>query len=220
MSEKSFHPVSFYAVPIESADIALFDPAYDLPMVKTAVAFNQQRIEASIEFNARRAQLQSDAESQLLLATLFKDDAHRHIEHLERAEASAFNLGQLSFRRGRTAQLPFADVALTTAWYNGYTEGARRAGPEHNNELEAKLWNEGIDTETRNAHYELAALSLFRLADTSDDSKITTRAQRLAQEMLAYHAGILPSPRRQQEIDRFLQLQTQRLAAAVDNGDF
>lgn len=221
MSEGTFNPISFYAVPTQSADLALFDSANDLPMTNTAVAYDSKRIEAGIEFNARRAHLQSDAESALWLAILFKDDAHRHLEHLERAEAAAFNLGTLSFQRGRTTTNPFLDIALATAWYNGYNDAARHPNVvKPCNDLEAKLWNDGIDTETGDSHYELVALSLLRLADISDDPRATARAQRLAQEMLAYQQGVLPSPRRQQEIDRFLKLQTQRLAAAIDFNDF
>lgn len=220
MNKGTFNPVSFYALAVESSDLELFDMANDLPLINTAMAFDQQRIDAAIERAARQAQLQSDAESSLLLASLFKDDVYRHLEHLERAEAAAFALGALSYQPRRSASSPFADIALATAWNNGYSDAALKAIELPDNALDAKLWNEGIDTETGDTLYELAALALLRLADIGASHHVCARAHRLAQEMLAYHQGASPSPRRQQEIDRFMRLQTQRLAATIDFTDF
>lgn len=217
MNDSSLNPVSMYALPIQDQDLALFETANDLPQTHTVVTFDLERINQAIAVQARQAQLQSDAHSALLLATLFRDDAHRHLEHLERAEAAAFALGQISYQRGRSAQQPFTDIALATAWNNGYNDAARQdvvVPPQ--NDIEARLWDEGIDTETGASQYALAAVALLRLADVSAQAKLRARAQRLAQEMLAYQDGQVPTPRRQQEIDRFLQLQTQRLAASLD----
>lgn len=218
MNDSTFNPISIYVLPVEEQDLALFDGANDLPLSHATVAYDHQRIEASIEQKARQAQLQSDAESALLLAGLFKDDAHRYLEHLEHAEAAAFALGEISYQRRQRACNPFNDPALATAWNNGYTETARQdVALPLENDLEAKLWNEGIDTDRADSQFELAALVLLRLADLACQPRLRVRAERLAQEMLCYHQGMhAPSPRRQQEIDRFLQLQTRRLATAID----
>lgn len=239
MNDSTFTPLSIYALPVEEEDLAFFDSANDLPIRHTTADYDHTRINANIEQKAREAQLQSDAESALLLAKLFRDDVHRHLEQLERAEAAAFALGQHSYQRNHRRQRndavrsPFTDYALSTAWNNGYTEAARsevfhyeadrnqaartKIVAPAGNALEAKLWNEGIDTDRADTQFELAALVLLRLADTVCSLRSKVRAQRLAQEMLCYHQGDhVPSPRRQQEIDRFLQLQTRRLATAID----
>lgn len=242
MNDSTFTPISIYALPVEEEDLAFFDRANDLPISHAAADYDHKRIDANIEQKAREAQLQSDAESALMLARLFRDDAHRHLEQLEIAEAAAFTLGQHSYqinqrphgnygphgsygsqRNVSVVRSPFTDHALSTAWNNGYTEAARNQAACNEvvsppvNALEAKLWNEGIDTDRADSQFELAALALLRLADTVSPPGLKVRAQRLAQEMLCYHQGAhTPSPRRQQEIDRFLQLQTRRLAAAID----
>jgi hypothetical protein len=216
MTDTLFNPLCVYALPVEDADLALFDPANDLPLSNTAQAFDDSRIAATIEHQARVAQLQSDAESALMLATLFKDDAHRHLAHLENAEAAAFALGEASYQRGTGAQNPFLDVALATAWNNGYVSSARQDVVVPDNGLEARLWNDGIDTETGQSQYTLTAIALLRLAETTRQPRLKARAQRLAQEVLVYQQGEVPTPRRQLEIDRFLGLQTRRLASAID----
>lgn len=227
MNPTTFNPVSVYALPVEDQDLALFDSANDLPLSNTTVAFDHQRIDTAIERQARQAQLHSDAESAMLLAKLFRDNLFqesplRHLEHLERAEAAAYALGQHSYLRGRSVANPFAEIALMAAWNNGFTEAARQdvVVPVPGNEVEASLWNDGIDTDTGNSQYPLAAIALLRLSDLAATPRLKARAQRLAQEMLAYQQGSKPTPRRQQEIDRFLSLQTGRLAAAIDFSGF
>lgn len=216
MNDTLFNPLSLYSLPVEDEDLACFDLVNDLPLSNTAQAFDDTRIATTIEQQARRAQLQGDAESALMLATLFKDDAHRHLTHLETAEAAAFSLGEASYQRGESARNPFLDIALATAWNNGYAAAARQEVVVPDNGLEASLWNDGIDTETGQSQYALAAIALLRLADITRQPRVKARAQRLAQEMLAYQQGETPTPRRQQEIDRFLGLQTRRLASSID----
>lgn len=234
MNDSTFTPISIYALPVEEEDLAFFDKANDLPISHATAGYDHKRIDASIEQKAREAQLQSDAESALMLARLFRDDAYRHLEQLELAEAAAFTLGQHSYQCNHRTQRnvavvrsPFTDHALSTAWNNGYTVAARNEaacnerGAPPANALEAKLWNEGVDTDRADSQFELAALALLRLADTVSPPRLKVRAQRLAQEMLCYLQGAhAPSPRRQQEIDRFLQLQTRRLAVAIDFTSF
>lgn len=216
MTETLFNPLSVYSLPVEDDDLTLFELVNDLPLSNTARSFDDTRITATIEHQARLAQLQSDAESALLLATLFKDDAHRHLSHLETAEAAAFALGEISYQPGVSARNPFLDIALATAWNNGYASAVRHEVVVPDNGLEARLWNDGIDTETGQSQYALAAIALLRLADTTRQPRLKARAQRLAQEMMAYQQGDTPTPRRQQEIDRFLSVQTRRLASAID----
>ena len=89
MNDSSLKSASMYAFADTGSDLALFETANDLPRPTPS-----SRLIWSASSGDCRAgpagTIAEDAHSALLLATLFRDDAHRHLEHLERAEAAAF----------------------------------------------------------------------------------------------------------------------------------
>jgi len=195
-------------------DILLFSEQITAP-VRQTVYFDAERLAAAIEHSARRALFVSNAESQLALARLFEDDAGQALRYAERAEAIAYELGQLEYGPGATPLCPFDNQALAQAWLNGWTRTAQD-NPRGGNDLARQIWEYGIDVENHGTQYQLAAVRLYELAAQLSDAKLTERALELAEELSQYSNQNPPSSLRQQEIDHFMANQARHLAAALD----
>lgn len=195
-------------------DVMLFSELKVAPQQQTT-HFDAERLSAAIEHGARRATYVSDAETQLALARLFEDDPRQALRYAEKAEAFAYELGQLEYAPRSNPLSPFDTQALAQAWLNGWTRTAQD-NPHGGNDLAKQIWDFGIDVENQGTQYQLAAVRLYEIAAQLSDAKLTERALELADEFSRYSAQTPPTPQRQREIDTFMANQAKHLAAALD----
>lgn len=192
-----------------SAAEDLFDPAWTRSL-------NTRSIDQTITDSAHRALQICNAQAQLLLAQYQAETVEDMKAALAKAEAIAFALGQFDCDPERLRRNPFEDELLRAAWERGMQD-ARLSRTEHPmDRLHHKFWEEGIDTEDIRSQFELCALQLYRMAASFSNPEQAARARRLAMEMCRYHDGETPTPRRQQEIDRFMARQAERLALELE----
>ncbi|MCG8670071.1 MAG: hypothetical protein MI867_11700 [Pseudomonadales bacterium] len=201
----------------DDSDITIFSEKDDLFSPDSLVKqFIQHRITHQINTSAYRAKLVVDAHAQLLLAQYQTDSAEAVIQHQQNAEGIAFHLGESEYDGISAPHNPFDHQALATAWNNGYSYRAQYGKPQQQIELEQKLWEEGIDTESQNSQFELAAITLYTMALRTEQDSIAERCKRLAFEMASYGTELKPTPQRQHQLNQFLALQTERIAQAIE----
>ncbi len=201
---------------IEPADLAFFSKEEDLFDAACTQTFESRSIDQTITDSAHRALQVCNAQAQLLLAQYQADTVEQMHAARAKAEAVAFALGQFDFDPERLRRNPFEEKPLRDAWDKGQQDARANRSDRAMTRLQNKFWEQGIDTEDSRTQFELCALQLYRLAATLDRPEQAARAKRLAMEMCRYHDGESPSPRRQQEIDRFMARQAERLALALE----
>ena len=200
----------------EASDLNLFSADEDLFGADCDRSVNLLSIDQTITDSAHRALQVCNAQAQLLLAQYQSDTIEEMQAARARAEAIAYQLGEFDFAPERPRQNPFDEAPLRAAWDAGYAQ-ARSTRPDRSlNRLQTKFWEQGIDTEDTRSQFELCALELYRLAAQLDHPEQAGRAKRLAMEMCRYHDGLTPSSKRQQEIDRFMAQQAERLLLALE----
>lgn len=200
----------------EASDLNLFSPEEDLFGAACNRSFSTSSIDQTITDSAHRALQVCNAQAQLLLAQYRADNAQQMQEARAKAEVIAYQLGEFDFDPERLRRNPFDEAPLQAAWNAGFEQARTNNRDRSLTRLQAKFWEEGIDTEDARSQFELCALELYRLATVLDHPEQAARAKRLAMEMCRYHAGETPTPRRQQEIDRFMSQQAERLVLALE----
>ncbi|MCG8315691.1 MAG: hypothetical protein MI976_20980 [Pseudomonadales bacterium] len=201
----------------EDADIAVFNPQDDLFSSDSLVQrFNQRLISNQIDCSAYRAKMVVDAQAQLLLARFQAESPDQVITHHDKAESIAYDLGRHEYNGIDKPNNPFEDEALSNAWDNGYTRSAHHQKPLQQIELEKKVWEQGIETDSENSQFELAAIALYELALRTKNSETSARCKRLAFEMASYDSQHLPTPKRQHQLNLFMARQTERIANEID----
>lgn len=211
----------FISLQAEVSDINIFSVEDDLFSPDSLVQeFNQKKISNQIEVNAYRAKQVVEAQAQLMLARYQAETPDAVIEYQNKAESIAYELGRAEFNGIETPTNPFDEPALSSAWNNGYSHSAHLGKPQNQLAMERRFWEEGIDTESENSQFELAAITLYNLALKTTDETIANRCKRLAFEMASYGNDFQPTPKRQQQINTFMAKQTERLAQAIDFKDF
>lgn len=201
---------------IEERDLDVFTLAQDLFSETADQAFNSIKISKKLDMSAHRAKKVCDSQTQLMLAKLETDNPERIIELKDKAQHIAFELGLTEYTGLTQPSNPYEEEALRSAWDYGYTTAATQKKTQQHADMERKVWEQGIDTENENSQFEIAALALYNIAITTPDSQIADRANRLAMEMCCYNEGSIPSAIRQEEINRFMARQSQRLAQSID----
>ncbi len=201
---------------IEPADLSLFSIEEDLFGPTCTSTFDSRSIDQTITDSAHRALQVCNAQAQLMLAQYQSDTADSMLCARAKAEAIALELGKFDFDPSVHRRNPFDEKPLRDAWELGYVEAKANQRDRSMSRLSAKFWEEGVDTEDLRSQFELCALQLYRLAAKLEQSEQAARAKRLAMEMCRYHAGETPTPRRQQEIDRFMACQAERLALELE----
>ncbi len=201
---------------IEPADLAFFSKEEDMFDPSCTQTFDSRSIDQTITDSAHRALQVCNAQAQLLLAQYQAETVEEMHAAREKAEAIAFALGQFDFDPERLRRNPFEEAPLRDAWDQGQQDARANRRDRSLTRLQNKFWEQGIDTEDSRTQFELCALQLYRLAAGLDRPEQASRAKRLAMEMCRYHEGATPSPRRQQEIDRFMARQAERLALAIE----
>ena len=201
----------------EDTDISVFNPQDDLFAADSLVQrFNQRLICNQIDTSAYRAKMVVDAQAQLLLARFQADSPEQIVTLHEKAESIAYDLGRHEYNGIETPDNPFEDEALASAWNNGYSRSAHLQKPLQQLELEKKVWEQGIETDTENSQFELAAIALYELALRTKNPDTSARCKRLAFEMASYNSQHLPTPKRQQQLNLFMARQTERIANEID----
>lgn len=200
----------------EAADLAFFSAEGDLFDPSCTYTFDSRTIDQTITDNAHRALQVCNAQAQLLLAQYQAETIEQMRATREKAEAIAFALGQFDFDPERLRRNPFEEKPLREAWDKGFRDAHLNRNDRTMARLQNKFWEQGVDTEDSRSQFELCALQLYRMALSLDRPEQAARAKRLAMEMCRYHDGETPSPRRQQEIDRFMARQAERLALALE----
>lgn len=200
----------------EPVDLAFFSADGDLFDPSCTHTFNSRSIDQTITDSAHRALQVCNAQAQLLLAQYQADTIEQMQAAREKAEAIAFALGQFDCDPERMRRNPFEEKPLRDAWDRGLQDARIQRKDHAMNRLHHKFWEEGVDTEDIRSQFELCALQLYRMAASFERPEQAARAKRLAMEMCRYHDGETPSPRRQQEIDRFMARQAERLALALE----
>lgn len=200
----------------EAADLALFSREEDLIDPACSRNFDFRSIDQTITDSAHRALQVCNAQAQLLLAQYQTDTVEHMRSARQRAETIAFNLGQFDYDPENPRRNPYDEPILQKAWEKGHEDARSQRRDRSYSRLQDKFWEQGIDTEDSRTQFELCALQLYRLAGQLDAPEQAARAKCLAMEMCRYHEGTIPSPRRQQEIDRFMALQAKRLALALE----
>lgn len=200
----------------EPADLAFFSIEGDLFDSSCTHSFNSRSIDQTITDSAHRALQVCNAQAQLLLAQYQAETVEQMQTAREKAEAVAFALGQFDFDPERLRRNPFDEKPLREAWDRGLQDARLNSNDRTMTRLQNKFWEEGVDTEDARSQFELCALQLYRMAVTFSRPDQAARAKRLAMEMCRYHDGETPNPRRQQEIDRFMARQAERLALALE----
>lgn len=200
-------------------DLNMFSAVEDCQQWETPAASSTNLLDMQIEHNSNRALMVSDATTQLMLATLEEEGSPQQLQRHEQAEQLAYDLGLKEF--SSTSQLskkyasvdnPFTQLNLQQAWDNGFTRGAIDYKNANQKLLDTQLWGSTNQSTQHQTQYAIAALTLFNIAESTDDTSIQFRATQLANEMIHYSAQNPPSPQRQLEIDQFLSKQASQLA--------
>ncbi len=201
---------------VATDDLNYFSDTEDLFSASLAPAFNSVRLNQTINYSAHRALQVCNAQAQLLLAKYQTDNVEDMKVARVKAEHIAYDLGDAEYEPHQSRDNPFEEAILAKAWQAGYESAreARRFRPMV--QIEKKYWEEGVNTEDARSQYELCGLQLFRIASRLAKGDQAERARRLAMEMCRYHEGETPSNQRQQEIDRFMARQAERLATSLD----
>ena len=200
----------------EAEDLALFSIEEDLFGPACTKTFDSRSIDQTITDSAHRALQVCNAQTQLLLAQYQAESIDQMNSARQKAEAIAFELGQFDYAPEQTRRNPFDEAPLQSAWERGLQDAQSNRRDQTMNRLHTKFWEQGIDTEDTRSQFELCALQLYSLAAHLDDTQRAARAKRLAMEMCHYHSGETPTPKRQQEIDRFMAQQAERLALSLE----
>lgn len=203
-------------ITIEPADLAIFSLQEDLFGTACTKTFNSSSIDQTITDSAHRALQVCNAQAQLMLAQYQSDTVDHMLCARTKAEDIAYKLGEYDFDPERLRRNPFEEKPLRDAWDKGFQEARNNGRDRSLTRLQNKFWEEGINTEDARSQFELCALQLYRLAAELKQPEQAARAKGLAMEMCRYHEGETPTPRRQQEIDRFMARQAERLALALE----
>lgn len=175
-------------------------------------------LESVIEYNSQCATMIADATTQLLLASFEERGSDNEITLHEKAEQIAYDLGYFAFTASPKPDIenPFDPENLQQSWDNGYTKSAIDNKNRDQENVEKQVWEHTIGVESQHSQYSLAALSLFTIAEQTNDKQAEARAKRLAREMMGYTDTNLPSVDRQEEIDAFLSQQAHRLSQSIE----
>ena len=201
---------------VDASDLDLFSPQEDLFEPLNTKTFNTGRIDRAIADSAHRALQVCNAQAQLMLAQYQTHTVDNMLCARKRAEQIARDLGEFDYDPDQPSTNPFEEAPLRAAWEQGFTQARAERRSHPMTVLKNKLWDEGINTEDTRSQFELCALQLFALAADLPPGRMAERAKRLAMEMCRYQEGETPTSQRQQEIDRFMATQAERLAAELD----
>ena len=203
---------------IEVADLQFFSVALDLLKDQQAPTFDTKRLNDSIAQSAHRAVQVCNATAQQMLAQYRPNPDQTDDQDIAqvKAEHIAFDLGFQEYSPDRAIDNPFDEPLLAQAWQDGVNSARQKDHHSPMQELEEKLWEQGIDTEDSRSHYELCALQLYKIAARLGIGPEAERAKRLAMEMCRYFEGESPTPSRQTEINRFMAAQTARMAEILE----
>lgn len=200
---------------IDDNDLKIFSEAMDLFAAGSLQTFNSIKFSKRIDMCAHRAQRVCDAQTQLVLAKM-ETCPERSLELKDRAQHIAFELGVKEYTGLEHPENPFEEIALQTAWDYGYSTAATQKKTQQHADIERRIWEQGVDVENQGSQFDLAAVALYNIALHSQKPQVVERANRLAMEMCCYTEANPPTAQRQEEINRFMAMQSQRLANSID----
>lgn len=200
---------------IDPQDLNLFSDQEDLFDSEQTQPYTK-RLDETIASSAHRALQVCNAQAQWVLAKYKTENDEEMKVARVKAEHIAFDLGHEEFDPQEHKINPFEEPILREAWQAGWDHATKTKPSKPLMKLENKYWEEGVNMDDARSQYELCALRLFKIAAELDGSEESERAKRLAMEMCRYHEGESPSNNRQQEIDRFMSRQAERIAEAID----